>query len=647
MPRRSCFPLPIILLILTTLPTLHGADLDPWTLWRGPTMLRGANIYQRHVYPELDGTDFMGSGPFGPPYTQEDFDALAALGANYVNLSCMGVFSRAAPYGLDPDALADLDRLLEMAGNAGLFAVISFRTGPGRSDFSVCCLGDDWFDPEIYQDDTVWTSAAAQDAWVEMWRYTAARYGENPVVAAYDLMVEPNSNDVFFDEWDPVAFYAVHGGSLYDWNQLYPRIIDAIRTIDTRMPILVQPNGYGAVDWLSFMRVVSDTRTIYAVHQYEPYVFTHQEAPFSNSYPGVFDTDEDGIVEQVDRQWLDNLLLGIDTFIQENNRYCAVNEMGVQRWEPGAETYLADEISLLEERGLNWAVWAWEPAWPPWAEEVTDFNFRFGPDPSNHRDIPENALEAALKTAWASNTIRPSGETPFPALLIPAAANLPGANSTDWRTEVQLKATGSGGSLVSVTLLQRNHDNSSPRTTTVGLEAQQSLRYTNVLQDLFEYEGAAALILKPLSGRIIVGSRSFTGDQGSGTFGQYIPAIPIEDTASASQNMELIQLRGKTGTTGFRTNIGLINTTGIPEEILIELYSSSSLGQLRITLMPGEYRQLNRIITGMVNAEVSDAWARIRTTTEDGGFFAYASLVDNASGDSIFIPGSIVETEER
>lgn len=31
-----------------------------------------------------------------------------------------------------------------MAANADLFAVVSFRTGPVRAEFSVCCLGDDW-----------------------------------------------------------------------------------------------------------------------------------------------------------------------------------------------------------------------------------------------------------------------------------------------------------------------------------------------------------------------------------------------------------------------------------------------------------------------------------------------------------------------
>ncbi len=416
----SWVPLGLVILF-----QLHAAPPafagDPWALWTGPTQLRGANIYQRRVYPELDGPDFMGPGPLGPPYTQEDFDRLAALGANLVNLSHPGLFAESAPYGPDPEVRANLDRLLEMAGRAGLFAVISFRTGPGRAEFSICCLGEDWYDPS-YLNDRVWTDRAAQDAWVAMWRATAQRYAGNPVVAAYDLMVEPNSNGVLFDEWDPALFYARHGGTLADWNQLYPRIIAAIREVDPVTPILVGAMGYAGVEWLPWMAVVDDPRTIYTVHQYAPHVYTHQEPPLLLSYPGVFDADWDGVAETVDRSWLEALLGTVDRFMEDHGVRVAVNEMGLMRWEPGAERFLADEIELLEERGLNFAVWAWEPSWPPWAEEITDFNFRLGPDPSNVQEVPGNALETVLTTAWARNTVRPprtaavrrSGGRPLP-----------------------------------------------------------------------------------------------------------------------------------------------------------------------------------------------------------------------------------------
>ena len=55
---------------------------------------------------------------------------------------------------------------LAMIEEAGMFAVISARTGPGRSDFTFYWDGaGDWFD-ESYLNDSVWQDQAAQAAWV-------------------------------------------------------------------------------------------------------------------------------------------------------------------------------------------------------------------------------------------------------------------------------------------------------------------------------------------------------------------------------------------------------------------------------------------------------------------------------------------------
>jgi len=72
-------------------------------------------------------------------YTQEDFDQLAALGANYVNISHPGLFIKTPPYTLDQDVQDNLDHLLDMIAQADMFAVISFRTGPGRAAASSPC----------------------------------------------------------------------------------------------------------------------------------------------------------------------------------------------------------------------------------------------------------------------------------------------------------------------------------------------------------------------------------------------------------------------------------------------------------------------------------------------------------------------------
>ena len=381
---------------------------DKWSLWNGETNLRGANIYQRKVYPELDGPTFLGPGYVGPPYTQQDFNRLAAMGANYVNISHPGLFTEKPPYLLDEDIQTNLDNLLQMIEQADMFAVISFRTGPGRSEFTFFWGEDgDWFDAGYYNDQ-VWVEQEAQDAWVEMWRYTAARYRNNPVVVGYDLMVEPNSNEVWLDLWDQNEFYQNYGGTLYDWNQLFPRITQAIRTVDQATPILVGGMGYSAMDWLPYIQPSGDLRTVYTVHQYAPYVYTHQEPPLNKTYPGYFDANWDGVPDQVNQAWLTNLYSTIDDFKAAYQVPVAINEFGLMRWEPGAAEFMNDQMNLMEQRGMNYAIWLWETSWEEYEQEVDAFNFRHGPDPNHHSDVVSSDLINTIVNHWQMNTIRPS-----------------------------------------------------------------------------------------------------------------------------------------------------------------------------------------------------------------------------------------------
>jgi uncharacterized protein (TIGR01370 family) len=389
-------------------PLLSEGGLDKWALWTGSTQLRGANIYQRRVYPELDGLEFLGPGPIGPPYTQADFDRLSTLGANYVNVSHPGLFEENPPYEVNEEAQANLDNLLSMIGRADMFAVISFRTGPGRSEFTFLLddLGE-WFD-DSYLNDDIWQSEAAQTAWIAMWRHTAERYRDNSVVVGYDLMVEPNANEVWLDLWDQDEFCAEYAGSLLDWNELHPRITAAIREVDASTPILIGGMGYSAVDWLPLVEPTGDARTVYTAHQYAPHSYTHQQLSLDQTYPGRLDTDWDGQEEEFDREWLDELLGTVDEFVATHGAPVAVNEFGVARWQPGAAQFLDDQMGLFEERGLNYALWTWDPAWEPWASQVDAFNFRHGADPDVHVDIEPNALIDVITSYWSLNTARPS-----------------------------------------------------------------------------------------------------------------------------------------------------------------------------------------------------------------------------------------------
>lgn len=380
-----------------------GHQPDRFALWSTGTNLRGANVYQRRVYPALDGADFIGPGPIGPPMTQSDFDQLAASGANYVNISHPGLFSENPPYGLDPAVQANLDSLVEMTARAGLFVVISFRTGPGRSEFSIF-EGQGWF-PQSLVNNHVWNDATAQQAWSGMWSAAAARYRDRAHIVGYDLMVEPNGPSTQFNIWDPAEFYATRAGSLADWNSMVPPIVAAIRAVDADTPILVSAAAYGSLNWLPFLAPLGDARTVYTVHHYTPFEFSHQNPGENVSYPGAFAVD--GVVTTVDRDWLSSLLSVVDNFQKTHGATVAINEFGVKRFAPGAAAYFRDQTDLFEQRGINYALWIWESNYPGLAT-IDDFNFRHGPDPLNHADRPGSDLETAIRNAFAKNAIRPA-----------------------------------------------------------------------------------------------------------------------------------------------------------------------------------------------------------------------------------------------
>jgi hypothetical protein len=374
-----------------------------WDLWSdGITHLRGANIWQSLVVPEVDG-DFKGTERVGPPYQQKDFDQLAEWGANYIVLSVPGIFTENPPYEIDQKVQENLDRLLDMAVKADLFVTIAFRTGPGRAEWSLCCSGEKEY--KEYFNDKVWTDAKAQQAWTEMWKATAERYRNHPEVVGYELMVEPDAEDILLNIWNPEDFFPKYANTLYDWNQFYPKIVKAIRQVDQDTPIIVGSSGYSSIRWLPYLISIEEYKIVYDVHQYEPFsAYTHQESGSRHGYPGNYDIDNDGIKDAFNKEWLRGQYAIVQQYANEHKAAMAVNEFGVKRFVPDAAKFTSDQIEIIESFGWNYAVWEWSSTFKPFSDTVTDFNFRLGPNIKNNKPVP-NALADVIKNYWQRNVI--------------------------------------------------------------------------------------------------------------------------------------------------------------------------------------------------------------------------------------------------
>jgi hypothetical protein len=225
-------------------------------------------------------------------------------------------------------------------------------------------------------------------------------------------------------------------------------------------------------------------------------------------------------------------------------------------------------------------------------------------------------------------------------LYVPAVAHTSGVGGTEWRTDLEVKARGDAPATFSVDLLQEGADNSAPLTATFTVGAGQSRRFEDLVQAVFGVTGNGALRITPSDGSVLVTSRTYNDDPG-GTYGQYVPALPASAATADGTDVALIQLsRSASGATGYRTNVGFLSLTGSDMEVEVDLLAASGdlLGSRTFTLLPYEHRQVTDVFALVTDQDVADGYALVRTRTSGARFLAYASVVDNRSGDAVFIP---------
>ncbi len=227
------------------------------------------------------------------------------------------------------------------------------------------------------------------------------------------------------------------------------------------------------------------------------------------------------------------------------------------------------------------------------------------------------------------------------SLVVATTANAPGLNQTHWTTDLQLHNPSAKKTSVQLELLRRDHANSDPDAVTLSLPAGQSLRVANPLEQLFEHSGAAALRLTPTSGELAASSRTYN-TAATGSFGQFIPAVPTSRAIEGTQPARLVQLsRSADRSVGFRTNIGFVNLGDSAITVVIELYrgDGTHLGETSVFLRIGEHRQLTDVFGAVTSGDVPQGYAVLRADSDDARYLGYASVVDNRSGDPVYIPG--------
>jgi subtilisin family serine protease len=225
--------------------------------------------------------------------------------------------------------------------------------------------------------------------------------------------------------------------------------------------------------------------------------------------------------------------------------------------------------------------------------------------------------------------------------MVPIVAKVPGANSTSWVSDVRVLNTTSVVVPLQVVLTTAGGDEASIERS---VAAGTSLALDDVVGDAFGRDsgsGSLRVIGRDGETGLIVTSRTYNL-AASGTFGQFIPAV-IEGF-SADDGPVLMHLDASEA---FRTNIGVCEVAGGTATVryVLKNAAGSTLGIGDLEVGPYEVVQVNDVFAEVGAAAEGNARVDLFVEGGDGAITAYGSVVDNISGDAIFVPAANLQTD--
>jgi|GEM_PF-6803739 len=294
--------------------------------------LRGINIYfgsfRGEVEPDMINEDdpvqknFL-DGMLRNIVTEKDFADMRQMGMNMarLGLSTYKDFENdAVPFTYFEQNFESLDRLVEAASRQQIYLIFNMRQSPGGHNFS----------PHSGNEgkNELWENSEYQNRLVKLWETIANRYKDQPIIAGYDVINEPD---------------APNREAL---NEVYTKLIAGIRSNDSRHIIFLEGNTWATN--LALINPPSDSNCALSVHFYKPAWYTHLIE--TGDYPNV----EEGFTKEA-----------LHTAIVERVRNSLglpvwVGEFGAKTYQPTYLTYSQDVKNVLDEIGLSWSYYSYK-----------------------------------------------------------------------------------------------------------------------------------------------------------------------------------------------------------------------------------------------------------------------------------------------
>lgn len=301
---------------------LRGTGLGGWMLQEG-YMLKLNDVGQQHrIQQKIE--DVIGKDATKEFYSawranyvrKADIDAMASWGFNSVRLP-MHYNLYTLPIEKEPkkgkqtwlkEGFEMTDALLAWCKANNMYLILDLHATPGGQGNDVAISDRDPSKPSL------WQSKANQEKMIALWRKLAERYANEPSIAAYDIINEPNWGFESADDKN-----GCKEKTNKPLRELMVNITKAIREVDNKHIVIAEGNCWG------------------------------------NNYQGIMPAWDNNLVLSFHKYWNNNNdaeIGGILKLRSENNIPVWLGESG-----ENSNLWFADAIRLVESHGIGWAFW--------------------------------------------------------------------------------------------------------------------------------------------------------------------------------------------------------------------------------------------------------------------------------------------------
>lgn len=206
-----------------------------------------------------------------------------------------------------------IDRLINWCADNGMYVILDLHAAPGGQ-------GGDQNIADIFWPNNLWDYPVFQDVTTRLWERISQRYKNEPRIAFYDLINEPNQV--------PGGGQAIHA--------LTERLINAIRAQGDNHMIMIEGNGWGNnYDYL------------------EPWTFSQNWGLIYNAHRYWIDPNDDWVANsnpnQIER--MANLI----AFRDQQQVPVWIGETGENN-----NSWLRQNIVKLDQQGIGWCHWTYK-----------------------------------------------------------------------------------------------------------------------------------------------------------------------------------------------------------------------------------------------------------------------------------------------